>query len=67
MDISTKVRVLIAERNSKKKEVALAIGNSPALFSHKLSGKVAFSIDELFMLCDYFQISPNDFYKGAAS
>ena len=68
-DVSTKVRMLIAERNKKKCEVAAAIKNSQTLFSHKLSGRVSFSIEDLFGLCDYFEISPDYFYtkKGGAA
>jgi transcriptional regulator with XRE-family HTH domain len=61
-DISTAVRVLVAERNKKKKEVAAAIGISGSLFSHKIRGDISFSVDELFNLCAYFGISPDYFF-----
>lgn len=50
------------EKNVSAREVSLALGQNPSYINRIENGHAMPSLSIFFCICDYFQISPKDFF-----
>lgn len=50
------------EKNVSAREMSLALGQNPSYINRIENGKALPSLSLFFYICDYFQISPKDFF-----
>lgn len=65
--VAARVRVVIAARGIRKKELAGPLGITPDQVYRKTSGRVPFSVDELDTLASVLDVAPWEFIPGAPS
>jgi DNA-binding Xre family transcriptional regulator len=63
--VAAQVRVVIAARGIRKKELATPLGITPDQVYRKTSGRVPFSVDELDILASALDVAPWEFIPGA--
>lgn len=51
------------EKNVSAREMSLALGQNPSYINRIESGKALPSLSLFFYICDYFQITPKDFFN----
>jgi transcriptional regulator with XRE-family HTH domain len=60
--ISNRIRDLITKKGVSDQSVSRGIGKSPSYISNILSGRNKPSIEALFCLCDFFDITIQEFF-----
>lgn len=60
--VRDRIRALIAKKGVPDQEVSRSIGKSKSYISNILSGRNNPSIDALYCLCEYFNVTPKDFF-----
>ena len=53
---------LRAEKGVSARDMSLTLGQNPGYINHIENGKVLPSLSVLFWICDYFQITPRQFF-----
>ena len=61
--VGTRFHSLRKQHDSELETVAKAVGISPALLLRIERGDYDMYLDLLFELCDYYEITPHDFFK----
>ena len=51
------------QKNVSAREMSLALGQNPSYINRIESGKALPSLSLFFYICDYFQITPKDFFN----
>lgn len=59
---SKRIEQLRLEKNVSAREMSLALGQNPSYINRIENGKAFPSLPLFFYICDYFQISPKDFF-----
>lgn len=57
-----RVEQLRLEKNVSAREMSLALGQNSSYINRIENGKALPSLSVFFYICDYFQISPKDFF-----
>ena len=57
-----RVEQLRLEKNVSAREMSLALGQNPSYINRIENGKALPSLTIFFYICDYFQITPKDFF-----
>jgi len=58
------LKTLMVQRGIKNKELAEVLDITPSLFSQKINeNRSRFDIDEMSILCDYLNISMDDYFR----
>lgn len=65
--VRDRLRMLIAQKGVSDQEVSRAIGKSKSYISNILSGRNSPSIDALYCMCEYFNITLKDFFDLEAA
>lgn len=60
--IAKRISELCSNKNVSEREVSLALGKSPAYINYLTSGKGFPIMENFFEICDYFEITPSEFF-----
>lgn len=66
-DISLIVRGLLGVRALQQKDLAVVLGIGPSGVAEKLAGRRKWSIDDIDVMCRYFDVSPATFFDDPES
>lgn len=62
--IGDRIYQLRAERNLSARELSLSLGMSSGYINKIENGKAMPSLNSLFYICMYFNITPEEFFRG---
>lgn len=60
--INKRIAELCAEKHVSEREVSLAIGRSESYINYITNGKMLPSMEKFLTICEYFNISANEFF-----
>ena len=61
-DIAKRITELRMKKGVSARDMSLSIGMGPAYINNVENGKSMISIEVLFYICEYFQITPAEFF-----
>lgn len=62
--ISKRISKLCSEKNVSEREVSLSIGKNPSYINNITNQKVYPTMESFFDICDYFKITPFEFFNN---
>lgn len=60
--IAKRITELCINKNVSEREVSLSLGKSPSYINFLTSGKGFPSMENFFRICEYFEITPSEFF-----
>lgn len=60
--IAKRISELCINKKVSEREVSLSLGKSPAYINYLTSGKGFPTMENFFEICDYFEITPSEFF-----
>ncbi len=65
--IRNRISELRMQKNISERSMSIELGHSPSYIHSIVSGKALPSMTEFFYICEYFKISPKEFFDEGTS
>lgn len=62
--VSERISALINDHNISERQLSVELGHTEGYINKVTSGKLNISVNELLNICEYFQITPSQFFQG---
>jgi len=62
--VRNRIKQLLSNQNVSEREISISIGKNMSYITHVVSGDHLPSIDTFFAICEYFKITPIEFFDA---